>query len=81
MVRAMSNDKNVTDGLENKDLAAVVAKPAKAESKAKEASGTVKVVLVHHYTYDGKNHLPGATVDLPAELAGSLIAQSFATRA
>jgi len=58
--------------LETKDLAA-------QGKETRVADGRVTVEMVHHWrTSDGRNVIPGETVDLAPSEAASLVAATFA---
>lgn len=70
-----TQDKSVQpDGIENKALA-----PA-TEDKAAAPAG-VNLILSTHYDRDGEHYLPGDPINVPEDVADSLVIGGFAKRA
>lgn len=76
-------------GLENKDLTADLTRtdptdtPVEDEVEADETPAVarldgIEVKMLHHYTHEGSNLLPGAVVVLPETVAWRLVANHYA---
>ena len=77
----MTSPRTETSSLQPSEDKSLLSGENKTALPDEGTAGEVQVTLVHHYTHQGVDLLPGAQPWLPAEMASQLVASYYATYA